>query len=351
LKTSTLEIIFTSSTASSLVSDFLKSKKKMSDFFEILPKNIVIDNFFNGHTKSLGRYVNIEKNPYVICHYEEKPDEKFCIMYCEKSAYTFLSIDDIDYVLTPNSCSTCGSENKKLTWYLLKNGYIGAHVDDTIVYLHYHILEKYKAKPSDFVSVDHINRNKLDNRPVNLRWATQSEQNQNTDKRKRKYNAQELPEQIQQSDLKKYVVFYRNVENGGVREYFKIESHPIQNDCVWIGTKSQKIDILEKLREANEQVEKYNQIYYKSLENGEPLVKVQKKSQDEKDKEKIEQVNQLIEYHRANGKFPSSRSTEPHLKKLANLIVDIRKYAKQQSTTCYVIHRQILDESGIAWKN
>lgn len=288
-----------------------------------------------------GHYVPMKKNFFnnYMKVFDKQLNDTYYLMHANPECYFLFACEDIDLV-------------KGHTWFRMNNGYIATSTGGINKYLHIIVKCKYDPTPMNnpALSVDHINRNKLDNRPVNLRWATQSEQNQNTDKRKRKYNAQELPEQIQQSDLKKYVVFYRNVENGGVREYFKIESHPIQNDCVWIGTKSQKIDILEKLREANEQVEKYNQIYYESLENGEPVVKVQKKSQDEKDKEKIEQVNQLIEYHRANGKFPSSRSTEPHLKKLANLIVDIRKYAKQQSTTCYVIHRQILDESGISWR-
>jgi hypothetical protein len=151
--------------------------------------------------------------------------------------------------------------------------------------------------------------------------------------------------------MPKYVVYYKNIENGKPRAYVKIERHPLQEDgTAWITSKSQKISIEKKLEEAKKQVEIYNQMLREKVEVGGPLPKIQKKSVKEKNQKKIEQVHELIEYFRAKKKFPSYRSVDPKEKKMASLLSDIRKFERQNSERCYVLHRKLLDESGIPWK-
>ncbi len=56
--------------------------------------------------------------------------------------------------------------------------------------------------------------------------------------------------------MKKYVVYYHewlNVEKSKSREFFKIEKHPKLNK-MWIGTKSNKISISDKLLQANNMI-------------------------------------------------------------------------------------------------
>jgi hypothetical protein len=58
--------------------------------------------------------------------------------------------------------------------------------------------------------------------------------------------------------MKKYVVYYHewlDKEHTKQREYFKVEKHPKLDGKQWIGSKSGKISILEKLAEANKVVE------------------------------------------------------------------------------------------------
>jgi hypothetical protein len=79
-------------------------------------------------------------------------------------------------------------------------------------------------------------------------------------KRERKHNAQSLPPGITHEMMKKYVVYYREINKSkgkitGIREYFKVEGHPKlieRNIKPWIGTKSGKIYLNEKLNEANQ---------------------------------------------------------------------------------------------------
>lgn len=66
------------------------------------------------------------------------------------------------------------------TWYLSESGYAirseGGRVSRRTVYMHREVFGNASG------DVDHINRNKLDNRRANLRSATRSENNANADR-------------------------------------------------------------------------------------------------------------------------------------------------------------------------
>lgn len=72
-------------------------------------------------------------------------------------------------------------------------------------------------------------------------------------KRERKHNAVKLPENIEQCDLPIYVNYYKECydqKNKWYREYFKIEKHPHNIDNkLYVSSKSNKINILDKLEE------------------------------------------------------------------------------------------------------
>jgi hypothetical protein len=76
--------------------------------------------------------------------------------------------------------------------------------------------------PENATYVDHISRQTLDNRVKNLRWATQSLQNINRDKKNRQCIARPLPTDIKIKQLPKYVTW--NMYDGA--GFFRIECHP-----------------------------------------------------------------------------------------------------------------------------
>ncbi len=220
-----------------------------NNFPDNFPTNYHVIEKFDGHKVNAGKKSGYVFNPYWSV-YDKNDDmkKKIILMSCnENKNYFIFSYKSIDYV-------------KNKTWFLSENGYITTVEKNDgkrfQYYLHQLICKTEKGDESETKTVDHINRNKLDNRIENLRWATQSEQNANTDKRARKYNAKPLPEGIEHKDLPKYVVYYHewlNKDKTSSREFFKIEKHP-KLEKIWIGSKSNKITILDKLKQAKDKL-------------------------------------------------------------------------------------------------
>ena len=107
-------------------------------------------------------------------------------------------------------------------------------------------------------TVDHINRDKLDNRRDNLRFATMSIQNENRDKTARRCDAKtELPDWL--DELPKYVQYRQEIydkSNNMMRDFFVI-SHP-SLDKVWESSKSMNIHLKDKFKATKLKLELLN---------------------------------------------------------------------------------------------
>jgi hypothetical protein len=149
------------------------------------------------------------------------------------------------------------NSGKKITWFKLQNGYI---MGSNNLYIHQIIMDCYgNGKGTKNISVDHIDQNPLNNTLENLRISTRKEQEKNTKgikegtKRARNHNAKPLPEGVTEDMIRKYVIYYHewlNPEKTRSREFFKIEKHP-KLEKIYVGTKSNKITIHEKLNQIN----------------------------------------------------------------------------------------------------
>jgi len=220
-----------------------------------IPSGFKIISKLEGHIPSMGKSSNEELNwGYLVI---DDKNKEYILMFCKPDKYTIID-KETWYVLK--------SEYNTISWYIGKNGYATRTINDDnkFVYLH-QLIMNYVGKGKGQDSIDHINQNKLDNRISNLRITTQSEQNKNRIKVKRHSNARELPAEINEKDIPKFCVYYKecyNKEKKLFREFFTIEGHPKQDGKRQATSKSNKISIKDKLQEA-----KY--ILYE-LDNGKP---------------------------------------------------------------------------------
>ncbi len=142
--------------------------------------------------------------------------------------------------------------------------YLGIPVTSRKILLHRFIAFIAKLPhPKGHNTVDHISRNPLDNRVVNLRWATRSQQSFNRDKYSFKLEpvADEIPH-----PLPKYMNFRKNEPYGKevegkerkYRSFFRIERHPALR-IPWATTKSNAVSDIEKYRAAITKLNELNE--------------------------------------------------------------------------------------------
>ena len=238
---------------------------KNNNPYDLRRQNIIIfheyHNIINNKYKiidyKLGHYTEIGKDAYVIKNplwKIKENDKEILLMYCEKNTMCMLCPKSYQKIVDYENLT---NEGKKLTWYKHQNGYI---LNSNNLYIHQIITGCFgNGKGTSTISVDHIDQDPLNNTLDNLRIATRKEQEQNSKgikdgtKRARKTSAKPLPNGITQDMMRKYVVYYQewlDIEHTKEREFFKIEKHP-KLDKIYVGTKSNKVSIIEKLNQIN----------------------------------------------------------------------------------------------------
>ncbi len=229
-----------------------KIKMKLKDNY--IKEKYKLLKTYRGHINKLGIDAKIEKNR-IWKVFDPDKNKNILLMYCEPDNLIKLCKKSFKKIKEFEQ-----NNSGKLTWYFHPNGYIQGSNN---LYMHQVITGCYgNGKGTMDKSVDHIDRDKLNNCFDNLRIATREEQQENTkssdgERRARSKSAKPLPEGITNDMMKKYVVYYKecyNKEKELYREFFKIEKHP-KLEKAWIGSKSNKVSILDKLKEANDMID------------------------------------------------------------------------------------------------
>lgn len=150
---------------------------------------------------------------------------------------------------------------KDSNWHSTANSYIlhTCRVDgkQKALYLHNKVMGRleHTGKGSK-ESIDHINRNGLDNRKENLRLITQTEQNLN---QKRKGRTIELPpdSEIKVEEIPKRIWYIK--ANGSHGDRFGIDLKT--EDIKWKTTSAKNVTLKDKLQAAKDQLKIYYALY------------------------------------------------------------------------------------------
>lgn len=194
--------------------------------------------------KLVCNYTNTYKNRYKIW----KDDKGLYIEMFSKNGSFYFDYDILETVLKYTWNLQPNNKSKKLVYYVRTN------INKTTVQLHQLIMNHYLN--DSVLTVDHIDRNPLNNRKYNLRLVDYSDQRKNTNKASRRKDAVPLPEGI--NELPKYVGYTKhyNKQRKREEEYFFIKRHP--SGKRFQSTISPKVSIQEKLHKTLEKLEELN---------------------------------------------------------------------------------------------
>jgi hypothetical protein len=212
----------------------------------------VID-YLGGHSKQYGIKAGVIQNPRWTIREEDGTES--IAMYCEPDIICLLCPESYNRIIAFQNEHNNGTY---ITWHSNSNGYIQGHLTGKTLYIHQVILNCYgNGKGTSNISVDHIDRNPLNNKLSNLRTADMINQQNNTKgiapgTTRERSSKKELPEGITSNMLHKFVYYnieVYNKENNSTREFFRVEHPKLQKP--WCTTKSGKVSIQEKLSHAN----------------------------------------------------------------------------------------------------
>jgi hypothetical protein len=201
-----------------------------------------------GHFSKKGKDAYVMKNPIWTT------DKNKLIMYCETNSFCELCPLSYEKVIEFEKTHNNGN---KMTFYKHSNEYIYASYLMGTLSIHQIITGCYgNGKGTKNISIDHIDRNTLNNSWDNLRIATREEQEQNSKgimkdtKRARSANSKELPEGITQELMGRSIYYNKETygNHGKTRDFFRV---------IWEGkekatSKAEKFTIVEKLAQAKQ---------------------------------------------------------------------------------------------------
>lgn len=219
-----------------------------------------------------GHFYTTGKDPYVMVNpvWEiQSNDEIYYLMLCDDNSKRTVKLCKESYDKVLEFEYDALGPNKHFRWSISTNGYAACRIPNVLqdkygqqyIYMHQVILGFYgNGKGTGNGSVDHINRNKLDNTMINLRIASDAEQKKNQwgnirgTKRERQLTACRLPDGITQDMMAQYVTYCEEpCEN---KQYFVVEFYFGDNRHRWttIKSKRKQLSIYDKLKCANEYI-------------------------------------------------------------------------------------------------
>lgn len=261
-RVSYFEVIFSVSTLLNRIKHKNNNKKDLRRsnieispqyFAEALERYEVIE-YLGGHTKQFGIKAGLLLNPR--WKIKENDGTESIAMYCEPGVICLLCEESYQRVVQFQKEQ---NEGVPVTWHAHSNGYIqGSFVGKKTLYIHQIILNCFgNGRGTATISVDHIDRNQLNNKLSNLRTANMVTQQQNTKgilpgTLRERSSKKELPDGLTYEMMHKFVYYNSEVynkEENKTREFFRVEHPNLPN--AWSSTKSAKVSIQEKLAQAN----------------------------------------------------------------------------------------------------